>query len=240
MTGILDFFESLLRLNLERAPFFTYPIVFAAGVLTSFTPCVYPLIPVIIGYIGGKQEKKRLKILFLSLFYVAGVSVTYASLGLFAALSGKVFGQVQANPLAYIVVASVIFLFGLSMLDVFSLPVPAFLRRKRTGKTKKASFSAAFSLGLASGFVAFPCTGPVLGVLLTYVASRQNLFFGASLLFVFALGMGTLLVLAGTFTGVLLALPKAGRWTVKIKKFFGWAMLVLAQYFFIQAGRFIC
>ncbi|OGX40464.1 MAG: hypothetical protein A2984_01575 [Omnitrophica WOR_2 bacterium RIFCSPLOWO2_01_FULL_41_12] len=236
MTNLLETLTQLLKVNLQGTPIVAYPITFVAGILISFTPCVYPLIPIIIGYIGGKQESNRLKIFLLSLFYVIGVAITYAGLGIFASLSGKLFGQIQTNPIVYIVIANIIILFGLSLLDVFVLPIPSFLAGHKI-KGTRGSLLGALLIGLTSGFVVAPCTAAVLGVLLSYVASRQSLFFGASLLFIFALGMGAILILIGTFTGMLISLPKPGSWTLKIQKIFGWAMILLGQYFLIQAGR---
>lgn len=236
MQGFLEALTQLLRSQLQGTQALAYPIAFIAGILISFTPCVYPIIPIIISYIGARQERNRFKIFLLSLFYVIGVAITYSGLGIFAALSGKLFGQIQTNPIAYIIVGNIIILFGLSMLDVFLLPIPSFLRGAKLKQGKKG-FLGAFGIGLTSGFVVAPCTAAVLGVLLSYVASRQNLFFGASLLFTFALGIGVLLVAIGTFTGVLVSLPKSGSWMLKIQKVFGIAMILLGEYFIFQAGR---
>jgi len=236
MQRFLETLTQLLRNHLQGDQALAYPVAFIAGVLISLTPCVYPIIPIIISYIGGKQETNRLKVFILSLSYAIGIAATYSALGVFATLSGKLFGEIQTNPIAYFIVANIIILLGLSMLDVFLLPIPSFLRGAKLKQGKKG-FLGAFGIGLTSGFVVAPCTAAVLGVLLSYVASRQNLFFGASLLFVFALGIGVFLVVIGTFTGILISLPKPGTWTVKIQKIFGFAMILLGEYFLIQAGR---
>ena len=237
MQGFLEALTQLLRGQLEGTQVLAYPIAFIAGILISLTPCVYPLIPIIISYIGGKSERNRFKIFLLSLSYVIGVAITYSGLGIFAVLSGKLFGEIQTNPIAYIIVGNIIILFGLSMLDVFLLPGISSLSRITKIRGTKGSYLGALGIGLTSGFVVAPCTAAVLGVLLSYVASRQNLFFGASLLFVFALGIGVLLIAIGTFTGILVSLPKPGTWMPKIQKVFGFAMILLGEYFLFQAGR---
>lgn len=94
-----------------------------------------------------------------------------------------------------------------------------------------------FFMGASSGFVAAPCTVPVLGALLSFVAQSRNLLFGFSLLFVFALGLGLLLILLGTFTGLLTSLPKSGTWTLRVKQAFGLLLLLAAEFFLLQAGR---
>jgi thiol:disulfide interchange protein DsbD len=93
-------------------------------------------------------------------------------------------------------------------------------------------------MGAGSGSIAAPCTVPVLGVLLSFVATEKNVVFGFSLLFVFSLGLGVLLIALGTFTGLVASLPKSGNWLLRIKQFFGLLMILLAEYFFLQAGRY--
>ena len=223
---------------LQSAPLLAYVVVFVAGVLTSFTPCVYPMIPITVGYIGAHSGASKARGFLLSTFYVLGVAVTYSTLGMFAALSGRMFGEIGTNPIVHLVVANICILLGLSMLDVFVLPVPSFttkLQPKTTGK----GFIGAFAVGWAAGWVAAPCTAPVLGVLLAFVATRQRVVFGMSLMFMFAVGLGTLLVLVGTFAGLVAALPKSGAWMAKIQKGFGWTMIAAGEYYLVQAGRFV-
>jgi thiol:disulfide interchange protein DsbD len=171
------------------------------------------------------------------MFYVLGMALVYTLLGCFAAFSGRLFGQVQTNPWTYFVVGNICIILGLSMFDVFSLPLPRFLNRFQP-KEKKKGLLGSFVMGAASGFVLGPCTAPVLAVLLSYVASQQNIIFGMSLLFVFAFGMGTLLIVLGSFAGFLVNLPKAGMWMIRIKKGFGWVLIGIGEYFLITAGKF--
>lgn len=222
---------------LSSSPFLAFIAVFLGGVLTSFTPCVYPMIPITIAYIGGRSGDSKLKGLSLSLFYVLGMAVTYAALGAFAALTGKFFGSATTNPILYIVMANVFIFLGLSMLDVVTIPVPSFMAGKQTGN--KGGRIGAFLVGLLAGTVAAPCTAPVLGVVLTFVAAKQQVTYGVGLLFVFSIGLGTLLIIAGTFAGFMSSLPKTGNWSVIIKKFFGWLMIAAGEYFLIEAGKLL-
>jgi cytochrome c-type biogenesis protein len=224
-----------LETYLQGAPHLAYLAVFIGGVLTSFTPCIYPLLPIIVGYIGGSGEHGKFRSFILSLVYVIGMAITYAALGAIAALTGKLFGQVQSNPWIYFIIGNIIILMGLSMLGVFTFTVPVFFQKLQKGKNKKGVLGP-FLLGLSSGLIAVPCTAAVMGVVLTYVAAKQNVVFGVTLLFVFALGAGALLLIAGTFTGLLLALPKPGVWTKVVQKIFGWFMIALGEYFLIRAG----
>ena len=206
---------------------------FGGGVLASLTPCVYPMIPITAGYIGSSNiGGSKIRAFLLSLVYVAGVAVTYSAMGVFAALSGRFFGEINSSPWSFLLVGNIILLLALSMLDVFSLPV--FTPKSRSNR---GGLLATFGIGLSSGLIAGPCTAPVLGVLLAYVASTGNALLGGALLFVFAFGMGLLLIGVGTFSGLMAALPKSGNWMVHVKKGLGWLMLILAEYFLIQAGR---
>ena len=214
----------------------TYFSVFFAGVLTSFTPCIYPMIPITIGIVGGQEKAGRFHAFILSLAYVLGMAMTYACLGIIASLSGQFFGSVSSNPVTLLIVANVIILFGLSMLDVFMLPIPQFFLKSHTGTSKKGLFGV-FLMGIASGLIAAPCTTPVLGVLITYVATKKNVVFGSTLLFTFSMGMNTLLLAIGTFTGLVTALPKSGMWMVRVKKFMGFLLILMGEYFLIQAGK---
>ena len=94
-------------------------------------------------------------------------------------------------------------------------------------------------VGITSGFIAGPCTAPVLGVLLAFAATTGNLLYGGLLLFVFAFGMGAILIAVGTFSGIVAALPKSGVWMVRLKNIMGAGMIVMAEYFFIKAGQLL-
>jgi cytochrome c-type biogenesis protein len=239
MEQLLDRWANDLRLALEprlqSGSVLAYLIVFAAGVLTSFTPCVYPMIPVTVTYIGGASAGSRGRAFLRTLVYVLGIALIYSALGAFAALTKRFFGQMSTNPWVMFAVANVIILFGLSMLDAVVIPIPGILTRP--GKKASDNLAGALVLGMASGFVAAPCTAPVLGTLLLFVGSKGNVAYGASLLFVFAFGLGFLLLLLGTFAGILTSLPKAGAWMDRIKKAFGFAMILVGEYFLIQMGK---
>lgn len=226
-----------LALVLKDSFYLAPLIAYLGGVLVGFTPCVYPVIPVTVAFIGARSANTRTRSFLLSLFYVLGIALTYTLLGGIAALSGRLFGQIQANPWTYIIMANVCMLMGLSMLEVFNLRLytPEAISRFQTRKKTEGCLSS-FLVGVLSGFVLGPCTTPVLTVLLTYVASRQNPVFGMTLLFLFSLGMGTLLILVGTFTAFLTRLPKSGPWMVRVSHLFGWMMLGVGEYFLILAG----
>lgn len=233
MTEFVEGFENYLT----GAPALAFLAAFVGGILASLTPCVYPMIPVTAAYIGSNSAGETpMRGFLLSVSYVMGIAVMYSALGAVAALTGRLFGSWASSPIVYLIMANLFILLGLSMLDVFMLPLPAFLQGGGSSQ-KRAGYAGAFLVGIAAAFVASPCTAPILFSILAIVATQKNVVYGISLLFTFALGMGLLLVIVGTFAGALAALPKSGMWMEKIKKGFGWLLILVAEYFLVQAGR---
>ena len=233
----MENFIDSISVYLQGSFVLAYAAAYLGGVFMSFTPCVYPVIPITVAFIGAHGSGSKGKGLLLSVVYVLGMSLTYASLAAVAALTGILFGQIQTNPWTYFIVANICILMGLSMLEVFALPVriPGFLTK---AKPEKKGIVGSFFVGIISGLIVGPCTAPVLAVLLSFVAKSQNLIFGISLLFVFAIGMGTLLIIVGTFAGLLVSLPKSGAWMTRVSHISGWILLAIGEYFLIQAGSF--
>lgn len=220
-------------MNLSGSPF-DFLKAFLGGVGLSFTPCVYPLIPVIVGYIGIKAGTSKRRGFTLSFAYTTGVAFTYSILGLIASLTGKLFGRINSHPLTHILVGIVIILLGVSMLGVFQISLQGLVKLPNI---KKNDVVSAFLLGLVSGLIVSPCVTPVLGAILLYLATKKNVLYGAGLLFVFAYGMGLILIVAGTFSSMLANLPKSGRWLIFIKKFAAFMLLGMGIYFLYGGVR---
>lgn len=210
-----------------------YILVFLGGVGVSFSPCVYPLLPVTAGLIAAEAATSRFKGFLLSLIFVTGIAFTYVILGIIASFTGSLFGIISAHPVTNIIAGLIIVLFGLSFLGLFSLPVLNLGKVSSPGK--KNGYWGVFLLGLDSGLIIGPCVTPVLGSILTYLAARKNIFYGGSLLLVFAYGLGFTLILAGTFSGFISSLPKSGRWLDMIKKLGGVILLAMGAYFILLA-----
>jgi cytochrome c-type biogenesis protein len=222
---------------LAARPILALGVLFGAGVLTSLTPCVYPMIPITVSVITGtsRQGQGRGRTLALTLTYVSGVAMFYALLGTIAGLTGTLFGTVSASPWALLAIGNLLILFALAMLDVLPVPVPR--RMMDWAATRPGgSFGAVFLLGATSGVVAAPCGAPAFAVVLTWVAATGAGLMGFVYLFVFSLGMTVLLVAVGLSAGTLALLPRSGKWMIWTKRFAALLMLVMAQYYFVQAG----
>jgi len=191
MEILLDHLSQYLTGN----PFLAYLAVFIGGILTSSNPCVLATIPLVIGYVGGYSEGDRHKALLYSLIFIFGLSITFTILGAIASLMGGLFGMI--NQTWYFIVGGVAIAIGLHLIGLFewNIPVPVHLQPKQKG------LLGAFLLGLLFGIISSPCATPVLVLVLTIVASKGELAYGVSLLFIYALGHCTLIFLAGTATG---------------------------------------
>jgi thiol:disulfide interchange protein DsbD len=205
-------------------------LVFAGGILTSLTPCVYPLIPITVSVFGANESAGLFKSFLLSVVYVLGIVVTYAILGVAVASTGAVFGQIMANPWVVGFISVILVSLGLSMFGVFEIRLP-YAVQNRLNTVGGTGFAGAFAMGTVAGVIAAPCTGPALAVVLTYIATTGSLFLGFWLMFTYAFGMGLLFIGIGTFSGLLSALPRSGGWMYVLENIFGIAIITMALYF---------
>jgi thiol:disulfide interchange protein DsbD len=198
------------------------------------------MIPITAAIVGGSAvgdaPRARSQTVFLTFAYVLGLSLAYASVGLFAGLTGTLFGSVSTNPWVYFAMANLLILAALAMLEVIPVRVPAWLLTRAATAGKGGSLYGVFVMGAASGLVAAPCSAPVMAAVLTWVTATKSGVLGFVYLFVFSLGMCTLLILVGLFSGTVARLPKAGTWMVWIKRIFALIMLAVAEYYLVQMG----
>ena len=191
----MEIFLNHLSQSLSENPFLAYLGVFLGGVLSSSSPCVLATIPLVIGYVGGYSEGDRRKAVLYSLTFILGLSLTFTVLGAIASVIGGLFGMVSRT--WYFVVGGIAVVMGLHLIGLFewNLPIPIHLQPKKRG------ILGAFLLGLFFGIVSSPCATPVLALILTFVATKGEVVYGTSLLFIYALGHCALIFLAGTATG---------------------------------------
>jgi thiol:disulfide interchange protein DsbD len=213
---------------------FDFIYAFFGGLLASFTPCVYPLIPISAGYIVGNAQNSKIKGFLLSLFYVTGIAITYSSLGILAVLTGRIFGEFSVNPIVNLISGVLILIFGLSMFDLFHFN---FTLNLKLPVHRKRSYFLALLLGLISGLMVSPCLTPILGAILTYLSTTKNLFYGGFLLLSFSYGMGLIFILIGTFGVSFTGLPKAGNWMLIIKRICAAIIVLSGAYFIFSAIR---
>jgi thiol:disulfide interchange protein DsbD len=232
-----------IALTLSGRPLVAMPLLFAAGVLTSLTPCIYPMIPITAAIVGGQSTGElraaRWRPLLLSLTYAFGLALVYSALGLFAGLTGTLFGTISTNPWLYFAMANLLLFAALAMLDVLPVQVPSTLVQRASSAGMGGRFSGALVMGAMSGLVAAPCSAPVMAAVLTWVTTTKSAGLGFAYLFAFSLGMCALLVVVGVSSGTLSRLPRAGIWMVRVKKVFAFLMLAVAEYYLIKMGQLI-
>ncbi|MCC6928135.1 MAG: sulfite exporter TauE/SafE family protein [Gemmatimonadaceae bacterium] len=245
----MDF--SSIAQHLSGSPATALPLLFVAGVLTSLTPCIYPMIPITAAIVGGQAAEgsgggtrdgsvsMRVRPLLLTLSYVLGLSLVYAGLGLFAGMTGTMFGRVSTNPWLYFAMANLLVLAALSMFDVIPVRLPSFVLQRAASAGTGGRVGGAFAMGAMSGLVAAPCSAPVMIAVLTWVTETKSGVLGFIYLFAFSLGMCTLLVVVGLSSGAISRLPRAGVWMVTVKKLFGLVMLGVAEYYFVKMGQLL-
>lgn len=213
--------------SLQTVSVLAYILVFLGGVVTSIGPCNVAMIPLLIGFVAGKKEVTRGQGFAISVAFTTGLAITFTGLGVFAALVGGLFGP---NRLWYYVVAGVCVIIGLHLLGIFQVPIPGFFERQRE-RMHHRGLIGALLLGLISGLVSSQCATPVLVAILTLVMAKGAIIYGATLLFVYALGRGVPIILAGTFAGVVKALPMFARWGERLQQASGAVIVLVGLYF---------
>ena len=223
---------------LQHNPLVAMALLFVAGLVTSLNPCIYPMIPITAGALGGVnvEGRTRRRTIGLTLTYVSGLALFYALLGMIAGMTGSLFGTIGASFWARLIIGNLLLVFALALLDVIPVRLPARLSAW-AGSLGGGSYPAVFLLGATSGLVAAPCGAPAFAAVLTWVATTRSAVLGFVYLFVFSLGMTALLVVVGLFSGTLSALPRAGVWMAWIKKAAGVVLLLMAEYYFVKAGQ---
>lgn len=203
---------------------------FGIGLLLAFTPCVFPMFPILSGIIAnrGKHVTKGHGFI-LALAYVLGMAITYAIAGVAAGLSGAMLSAALQNAWVLGTFAVIFVLLSFSMFGFYELQLPGSLQTKlseEAGHLKGGHLTGVFGMGALSALIVGPCVAAPLAGALLYISQTRDVILGGSALFVMALGMGVPLLLLGASAGALL--PRAGAWMESIKRFFGVLLLAVA------------
>jgi thiol:disulfide interchange protein DsbD len=205
--------------------------VFLGGLALNLTPCVYPLIPITVGYFGGQSEGNTRKLFLMGVMFLIGMSITYSIIGVVTSLTGAVFGSLLQNTFVIIFIVLVFIVLSLSMFGVYEFKLPNALVAKAGGA--KSGYYGALFMGLTMGIVAAPCIGPFVLGLVTYVAAKGDPFYGFLMFFVLSIGLGFPYLFLAVFSGKIKKLPRAGEWMDGVKHIFGFILLGMAIYFLI-------
>jgi thiol:disulfide interchange protein DsbD len=209
----------------RRGLFLRLLMLYGLGLLLAFTPCVYPMVPVTVGYFSAQGESRTKRVVLLAAVYVLGIALTYSILGAVAATTGGVFGAAMQSHVVLLGIALVSVALAMSMFGLYEIRPPAFIENRAAARS---GIAGALVMGLIFGVVAAPCVGPVVLGLLLYVARLGSPLMGFLLFFVMAVGLGTPLFFLAAFAA---KLPVAGMWMVAVKKLAGFLLIGAAAYF---------
>lgn len=212
----------------SRGLLLTLVSVFVLGLALNLTPCVYPLIPITIAFFSSQSEGSRSRRVLLSVSYVLGIAATYSALGVFSALTGRLFGAWLQLPSVLIFFAVLMLVLAASMFGAFDIRVPHFIS-DRAGA--RSGVVGALVMGLLVGIVAAPCVGPFVISLIALVGQSGSVPLGFTLFFVLALGLGVPYLFLGIFSSGLDSIPRSGIWMDHIKRAMGFVLIGMAFYF---------
>lgn len=200
--------------------------LYIGGLFLAFTPCVYPMIPVTVGYFSNQGHARKRRVILLAAMYVLGLALTYATLGAVAAATGGIFGAVMQSPGVLVGIAVILVALALSMFGLYELQAPTFIQNRASGKS---GVLGALIMGLIFGIVAAPCVGPaVIALLLLIAYLGVSPATGFLLFFIVALGIGTPLFFLAAFSA---KMPVPGMWMVTVKKAAGFLLIGAAAHF---------
>lgn len=228
--GLFDSVEEILYQ--EHAAWVYLLASFLAGIGVSFTPCIYPMIPITAGLLHRQAGTGFMHSLLASLSYVFGLSSVYAFLGFIVANTTLFFGSWHSSSLFTLPVALLMFYLGFATIGWYDLYLPrALVKQVEIKGLKHWHYVYLFFMGAVSGTIASPCVSPALAALLAFVAQAENPVLGYSMLFLFGLGMSSILLLVGVFASAAHKLPRAGAWMNEFKNFMGYAIIAVGVNF---------
>jgi thiol:disulfide interchange protein DsbD len=216
---------------LGRGPLYAGLAAFVGGLAVSLTPCVYPMIAVTVSVFGARAAQSRAQGFVLSAAYVLGIIAMFVPAGVVAGMTGGMFGALLQHRAVLVAVSTIFLGLAASMFGVFEFTLPSGLMSRLT-RVGGIGLKGAFGLGLVSGLIAAPCTGPVLTGILLWIARTQNPWLGGAAMAAFGLGLGVPFFIVGTFA---VQLPKSGRWMLHVKSGLGLLLVIVALYFLSSA-----
>lgn len=205
---------------------------FLGGILSSLSPCSLGLLPLVIGYVGGQDEKKGLRLYTQVFFFIFGLALTLTVIGVICAATGQIFSA-QSRTVWVLLLASMVLIMGLHMMEVITLPIPAVVKELPQNKNHNLFFipmtiGAAFALGTT------PCSTPILASILAFASMGNNLIMGAILLFAFSMGQGLILMIAALFTGSFKKVMKLQKYSAILMKVSGAILVLFSLYIYYQ------
>lgn len=207
-------------------------LCFLGGVVASLSPCGIGMLPIVVSYIGSSSEKRTSKNLLQIVFFILGLSICLTVIGLVCALTGQIFDA--TNRIYFVVVlTSLILIFGLNLVGLLDINFPVIV--KKFPQNEKHNFiTYPLLLGMVFALAATPCSTPILAGIMAVASMSANLFYAALMLFLFSLGQGMIILVAGLFTSVLKKLSSAARYTDILTKISGVILILFAIFLYYK------
>ena len=213
-------------------------LCFLGGVVASLSPCGIGMLPVVVSYIGSSSEKRTSKNLLQIVFFILGMSICLTAIGLVCALTGQIFDA--TNRVYFVLIlTSLILIFGLNLLGLLDINFPVLV--KKFPQSNKHNFiTYPLLLGMVFALAASPCSTPILAGIMAAASMSANLLYAALMLFLFSLGQGMIILVAGLFTSVLKKLSSAAKYTDILTKVSGIILILFAIFLYYKVfSRFI-
>lgn len=213
-------------------------VSFLGGVLASLSPCALSVLPIVVGYVGGYSEESNFKTFLQLVSFVLGLSAVLTVIGVICALGGRAFVSIGG---AYFVIfmASMILVFGLRLMGILNFEVPTIVKKMPKGDAHSL-FLYPFIIGAFFALAATPCSTPILVAIMSFASLSTNIAYAALMLFMFSLGQGLIIILAGIFTSFVKRLRAFSSTSEIFLKIMG-LVLVLASFmiYYKVFSRFI-
>jgi cytochrome c-type biogenesis protein len=227
------------QLGVNNFTWWLFLLAFMGGVLTSISPCSIGLLPVVIGYVGGYSDNKEkgLRNVIQIFFFIVGLSLVLTTIGVSCALTGKVFGA-HAGPVWTLIMASFILVMGLNLLEIIHIPMPVILKKMPQNKGNNMILYPIL-IGGAFALASSPCSTPILAGIMAFASLKANITMGAIMLFLFSLGQGLILVIAGLFTSLFKKILKINAISGYFIKFSGILLVAAALIIYLKVFEVI-
>ncbi len=205
---------------------------FLGGVIASVSPCSLAMLPIIIGYVGGYSKEKPIKTLIQMLFFIFGTAVVFTAIGIICAVTGKVFISFMGSYFG-LIIGSFLIIMGLKLLDILDFEFPVIVKSipKNNGGY---SFLYPFLIGMVFALAGTPCSTPILAGIMAFASVSENIPFAVIMLFLFALGQGLILVIAGVFTSTIKNMQSFIKVSEFLLKFSGGLLVLSGLYIFYK------
>ncbi len=205
---------------------------FIGGIIASISPCSLAMLPLIIGYVGGCSKETPIRTFFQLSSFILGTAVVFTIIGVLCAITGSVFASVFGGYFT-LVMASLLLIIGLKIIGLLDFEIPVIIKSMPQSKTNSL-FLYPLLLGIAFALAGTPCSTPILAGIMVFAAIGKNLFAAIIMLFLFAIGQGVILIIAGLFTSGVKNLKNFSNITDKLVKLSGWLIIIVAVYLFYK------